>query len=139
MIHSIQTGIGVAFLSIFGSLTVGSLIPEVPPINVHNLYFKGHVMVQDRTISASGDGEFSMQWSAKVVKAGTDDVVPGCVGSGWYTYPSGRKSAEMPLEVWVGSPICSYEYLPSGQYEPVGSWAWGDSQVSKRGQLFTKE
>jgi|GEM_PF-3892041 len=139
MIHSIQTGIGVVFLATFGSLTVGSFIPDPHPIKVHDLYFDGRNMIQDRTISASDDGEFSMQWSAKIVKAGTDEVIPGCIGSDWYIYPSGHKAAEMPLEVWVGNDLCKYDDLPPGQYEPVGSWVWGDSQVSKRGQLFTKE
>jgi len=98
----------VAALAVWAGIE--GLIPT-PPIQVHKLHYVAsceyqgqqyaHCIVQDRTITASGD-VFYMSWEASIY--GADGLaVPECTGSGSFKYPVGRKAAALPLAIWTGN------------------------------------
>ena len=126
-----QTVIGMAMLTSIMTVTLQAILPAPAPIVVHDLFFDGSQMVQDRTVSTSGDA-FYAEWKAQIIDAETGKVA--CGGSGSWNYQPGRLRIEMPVERWAGDISCSW--LPAGSYYPLATWNWGDDQTSKRGPDF---
>ena len=131
---SFNLTVGIPAMALFGSFMVGAILPEPPPIEVHDLTYSGGVITQDRTISADGE-LFYADWAAEIVDAQTGVVV--CRGSGHFPYPVGRKAAEMTVDVWTGDVGCLARLDASREYFPRAVWFWGDDQTSHTGENFT--
>ena len=138
MMHTAQALIGSVVIAGALSLAFDTVAPEVKPIVVHELSFDGQIMSQDRTVTTDGKVFFA-RWEAQVIDAETGDVVPWCKGGMPWNYDAGHKVYQDTLENWVGSPACTVDSLPSGQYQGVATWYWGTDQTSKSSNIFVIE
>ncbi len=139
------------------SAVVGYSMPDIqralnpPPITVHSLTivddrcpwqgveFHGCV-VQERTVDAPGEFFFAA-WNAAVLFDDTRRPVPGCAGDGAWQYRVGSSAAEIPLPIWVGSEICTFEKLRATygdrEFRLLASWHWGSDQSTHLSAAFT--
>lgn len=133
----INLTVGVVAVAGAAQLVINATLPSVPPIVAHSLTYIDGTVYQDRTVTSEAEF-FPAQWKSVIVDAATDRPVPGCSGSGFWPYKSGRITAEIPLDEWVGSDTCTPEYLRGlgGEYIPVASWYWGGESTEKEGAPF---
>jgi hypothetical protein len=129
--------VGMSLAAAVTQATLTLILPEAPPIDVHSLTYKDGLVYQDRTVTADSD-YFPAEWRASIVDHLTRIPVDGCVGSGFWNYPAGRKVAEVPLTEWVGSDTCTPEYLRGlgGEFYAVASWHYGNSSTIATGEPF---
>ncbi len=127
---------GIAAVSAAGVMLLKSILPGLPPIEVHDLHYDAGVIYQDRTVRTD-EPAFFAYWTAKIVRADTGEPVPWCAGYGSWAYEPGRATYPLPLPEWVGNPACTVESLNPGIYRPVAVWSWGDDQTSHEGEPFT--
>lgn len=133
-----QLVVGVVAASAMAQGLVSLALPDVSPIEVHSVEYNNGIVTQSRTVTAEGDF-FPAEWRAKIYSASTNIPVDGCDGSGFWNYTTGYLDAPIPLHEWVGSDICTPEYLRSigGEFYPMASWHWGNDQTKpKRGPNF---
>lgn len=104
--------------------------PPAPPIVVHSLTYDAGYIIQDRTVQKPA---WVAEWQAEIVSDVTGDVVAGCHGEGFWTYPGGRISPRISLTEWVGSEACT---LAPGRYFPRASFSDGGFEAVVRGDVF---
>lgn len=138
MMHTAQALIGSVVIAGALSVVFDTVTPEIKPIVVHDLSFDGQTMSQDRTVTTDGDVFFA-RWEAQVVDVSTGDVVPWCRGGMHWNYKAGQMVYQDTLENWVGSPACTIDSLPNGEYQAVATWYWGTDQTSKSSNIFVIE
>jgi len=130
--------VGFGALALITNLVVTTVFPIQSGITVYDVVYAGGQVSQDRLVRAPDHNEaFFASWAATVINADTDDAVPWCDGRGSFPYKAGRKSVTMTLQEWVGSPTCTAESLPPGNYFLRGVWYWGAAQTSKDSGIFT--
>ena len=126
-----QTMIGIGMVTAILSGALNVVLPAPDPITINSLSFDGANVIQDRTVIADNPaGLFWAQWSAQVVNAETEKVVPQCNGEGSWNYVDGRRAVKMDLETWTRSPNCTLAGLDPGSYFLQATWHWGDNQTA---------
>jgi hypothetical protein len=128
-----QTIAGVLGIPFVIASVISGVIPKTPPppIVVHEIRVQGDTVIQDRTVS--GGAKFTAVWSAEIRDAATGKVVPGCSGSGSWTYAPGRSQPQMPLVEWVGNDACR---LGPGAYQALASYEAGTFRTTARSDIF---
>ena len=108
------------------------VLPPEPPIIVHSLEWRNGSIIQDRTVTS--DGKFTAVFQAEIRDVATGLAVPGCSGSGVWTYAPGRIAPEIPLVEWVRNPDCK---LGGGQYQAFATYEAGTFKTTARSPVFT--
>ena len=108
-----------------------AVLPPEPPIVVHSLEWRDGAIVQDRTVTS--DGKFTAAWQAEIRDVSTGLPVPGCYGSGVWTYDPGRIAPEIPLAEWVGNPDCR---LARECYQANATYEAGTFKTTARSPVF---
>jgi hypothetical protein len=129
-VQAVAAGTGLAMAV---SLALTAVLPAPHPITIHAITYSDGLVTQDRTVTGSAQTVF-MGWAAKIVEASTGVVI--CSGADSFYYPTGRKVAQMPLDVWTGDPNCRPENLAPGVYYPEAVYSWADNSVTARGDPF---
>ena len=109
-----------------------AVLPPEPPIIVHSLEWRDGAILQDRTVTT--DAKFTAAWQAEIRDVATGKAVPGCYGSGVWTYEPGRIAPEIPLAEWVGNSDCR---LGGGRYQASATYEAGTFKSTARSPVFT--
>jgi hypothetical protein len=105
------------------------VMPAPPPIEINALELRQDTIIQDRTIHT--DAKFTAVWSAEIRDA-RGNIVPGCEGTGVWSYAPGRQAVELSVAEWVGDPNCR---LGAGRYQAVATYEAGSFRATARSPM----